>query len=129
MKINSIKDFSTPDGLAKKVVEVEKSKEGVFDTQILSASTSIIPYVTQTTASPLLEKQDNNQIKGNDAYNIEYKVDSSRGLNHYNVRTTILNKKLYVFTVQCKEESLSELQSYSKEILDSLMIGNDQSNI
>ena len=129
MKINSIKDFSTPDGLAKKVVEVEKSKEGVFDTQILSASTSIIPYVTQTTASLSLEKQDNNQIKGNDAYNIEYKVDSSRGLNHYNVRTTILNKKLYVFTVQCKEESLSELQSYSKEILDSLIIGNDQSNI
>lgn len=61
---------------------------------------------------------------GNNAYDLEYKVDSSRGLNHYNVRTTILNKKLYVFTVQCKEETFNELQINSKEILNSLLIGN-----
>jgi hypothetical protein len=56
-------------------------------------------------------------------YDIEYKVESSRGLNHYSSRSTIANKKLYVFTAQCKEDSFLEVGENIRQILDSLVVG------
>ena len=34
----------------------------------------------------------------------------SRGKNHYVIRTTVVDKKLYVFTAQCKEDNFDELK-------------------
>jgi hypothetical protein len=40
VRINSIKDFSTPSGLADKVVAVELGRDGVFETFVLAAQES-----------------------------------------------------------------------------------------
>jgi len=34
----------------------------------------------------------------------------SRGKNHYVIRSTVVDKKLYVFTAQCKEDNYEELK-------------------
>ena len=34
----------------------------------------------------------------------------SRGKNHYAIRTIVVDKKLYVFTAQCKEDNYEELK-------------------
>lgn len=56
------------------------------------------------------------------AYEIEYKVDSTRGQNHYLIKTSVVNKKLYVFTVQCKEDSYVTLKNTAQSILDSFRV-------
>jgi len=105
VKIASIREFADPPGLADKVVKVEKSKEGVFDASVLAAQESAKPVAD---AVP--------------AYEIEYKIDSSRGQNHYLVKATIIDSKVYVFTVQCKEETYARLAPAAHEIIDSLKI-------
>ena len=107
VKINDITEFSTPKGLADKVVKVELSKDGVFEADIVSYGQST-ESVSKT----------GNKV----AYDIEYKIDSSRGKNHYNIKTTVIDKKLYVFTVQCKEDAYAELADTSKAIIDSFKI-------
>ena len=39
------------------------------------------------------------------SYVLDYQLDSSRGFNRYLVRSTIRNKKLYIFTIQCDQNS------------------------
>lgn len=56
------------------------------------------------------------------AYEIEYKVESTRGKNHYFIKTSVVNKKLYVFTVQCKEDSVVELAETAQSIIDSFKV-------
>jgi hypothetical protein len=138
VKISSIQDFTTPAGLADKVVAVEKGKDGVFETEVLEAKQSSVTVavanpintpggaspspvsVSPVSASPVSASVSPVSLTG---YDIEYKVDSSRGLNHYSVRSTIANKQLYVFTAQCKEDSFLQLKADIREILDSLVIG------
>lgn len=105
VKISSVKEFATPQGLAERVVSVEKSKEGVFEANVISASESPTP-VTQ--AVP--------------AYVIEYSVDSSRGQNHYLVKTTVINSRLYVFTAQAKEDSFPSLAKRLSEVVESFRV-------
>jgi hypothetical protein len=105
VKIKSIKEFTTPEGVGKKVVDVEKSKEGVFEADVVNAEESAT------------------QVASNfPAYDIEYKIDSSRGKNHYLIRTTVVNKKLYVFTVQSKEDDYSNVAEVSKAIVESFKV-------
>jgi len=105
VKISSVKEFATPQGLAERVVSVEKSKEGVFEANVISASESQTP-VTQ--AVP--------------AYVIEYSVDSSRGQNHYLVKTTVISSRLYVFTAQAKEDSFPSLAKRLSEVVESFRV-------
>ena len=105
VKISNVKEFATPQGLAERVVSVEKSKEGVFEANVISASESQTP-VTQ--AVP--------------AYVIEYSVDSSRGQNHYLVKTTVINSRLYVFTAQAKEDSFPSLAKRLSEVVESFRV-------
>jgi len=105
VKISSITElFKEPKGLADRVVQVELGKEGVFEANVLAARQS-----TEVPTRP-------NSIP---AYTIEYKIDSSRGQNHYTVKALVAKNKLYVFTAQCKEESLQELQTATSNIVDS----------
>jgi len=117
VKINNIKDFTTPQGLSEKVSNVEKSKEGVFEVDVISYRENTTPVSSN----------------GNfPSYDLEYKIDSryylllillmlmlllllllfniSRGKNHYVIRSTVVDKKLYVFTAQCKEDNYEELK-------------------
>ena len=106
VKINNIKEFDTAMGLAQKVVDVEMTKDGVLESIALKWGDSKSPI----SASNL------------PAYEIEYKVDSTRGKNHYLIKTSVVNKKLYVFTVQCKEDSYVELADAAHSIIDSFHV-------
>jgi len=101
-----LKDFGTPDSLAFRVEAVEKSKEGVTEVSIIRAED----------AMPASQ--------GFPAYLVEYIVDSTRGKNHYLVKTTIVNKKLFVFTIQAPDSEYNSLSTESQEMLNSLFIPN-----
>lgn len=95
MKISSIREFSSPEKLARKVESVERSKDGVFDVN-------------------MIRSVETEEAKGNfkdmpNSYLLEYSVESSRGQNHYDVLATIANRKLYVMTVQYKEDQLDKV--------------------
>lgn len=122
MKINSIKQFSTPSDLAKRVVEVERSKDGFMDAEVLGARASVVPSMLVVSSSSDDSGGGEGGSTGIDAYDLEYQVESTRGLNHYTVRTTILNKNLFVFTVQYRQEDTERLRALGVEILDSLRI-------
>lgn len=109
VKIQSIEEFTTAAGLAEKVLNTERAKEGVFEATLISASETSVPIIAD--GSTRL------------AYDIEYKIDSSRGLNHFNVRATVKDKKLFVFTAQCKEDNYVELKDTTADILKSLTLG------
>ena len=106
VKINSIEEFATPSDLAKRVVDVEKSKDGVFEADIISYGESKTPI----------------SASGRPAYDIEYKIESSHGNNHYVIKTSVVNKKLYVFTVATKEDSFAGLSDTARAIVDSFQL-------
>jgi len=108
VKISNIKQFATPQELADKVVKVELSKEGVFEANVLAASES---QISSSLADPTVP-----------AFEIEYKIDSSRGQNHYLVKTTVIQSRLYVFTAQCREDSFPTLKKSLAEIVDSFKV-------
>ena len=111
VRIQSIIDFATPQALGEKVVNVELGKEGVFEATVLSAQVSNKPAV----------RRDSTRYP---SYDVEYKVDSSRGQNHYVIKATVLNGKLYVLTAQAKESSFDELKPEVKNIMESLVLDN-----
>ena len=106
VKINSIEEFATPAALAKKVVDVEKSKDGVFEADIISYGESKSPV--SASARP--------------SYDIEYKIASSHGNNHYVIKATVVNGKLYVFTVATKEDNFPQLSETARAIVDSFKL-------
>ena len=145
VKIANIKDFfKEPSALANKLVEVEKSKEGVFDVFVLQAIQSSVPVMSSTAASTLSENNNNNNNNNSDneatisppsstatsatAYTIEYKVDSSRGQNHYLVKATVVDRRLLVATVQTRDKDYSTLTSEAIRTLDSLMVSSPSSS-
>ena len=83
---------------------MERAKEGVTEVEILRAADSM----------PV--------CKGLPAYELEYIVDSTRGKNHYLVKTTIVNRNLYVFTVQVPDAIYPKLSDISLKIIDSLHV-------
>ena len=64
VRINSILDFTTPEGLGEKVANVELSKEGVYSAEVVLAALSSNPACVNTEYP---------------SYDVEYKIDSSRG--------------------------------------------------
>lgn len=104
VKIDNILKFATPKQLGDKVINVEKAKDGVFDAQLLAYGEA----TPMDGATP--------------AYSIEYKVESSRGNNHYVVKTSIIDRNLYVFTVQSSEAKYPALQEDIKTIQDSIIV-------
>jgi PsbP len=105
VKIKSIKDFASPTGLAEKVVAVERGKEGVFEATVLDAK--------EAPKSPSPDFP---------AYYIEYLVDSSRGRNHYAVKASVIDEKLYVVTAQTKEDDYARLKQTASDLLDSFSV-------
>ena len=105
VKISSIQDFASPSGVGEKVVAVERAKEGVFDAKLLASSAS---------RTPMNEKFP--------AYDLEYNVESQRGNNHFVVKTSVIDQKLYVFTVQCREEDFPLLKDEMLTVLDSVAV-------
>jgi hypothetical protein len=107
VRIKSILDFATPQGLGEKVVNVELAKEGVFSADVLSATKSS----TLASGNPDFP-----------SYDVEYKIDSSRGKNHYLIKATVVDSKLFVLTAQAKEATFGELEPELRQILASLRL-------
>lgn len=121
VKISNIKEFfKEPSGLALKVVDVERSKEGVFEVVILKASEQ--PTLLTSTQSNADFDNLVSQSKNIPSYVIEYKVDSSRGLNHYLVKSTIANKRLFVATVQSREEDFNDISIEANSMINSFIL-------
>ena len=104
-KVNTVKDFGTVEQLAQRVVDVERAKEGVFNAE------SVSYYEAPTGVA-----------EGFPVYNLEYKIDSSRGAKHFLVKSTIVDRKLYVFTIQTSETDFDSLKPIGQGILDSFTI-------
>jgi PsbP len=107
VKINNIVKFATPKELGERVVGVEKGKDGVLDAVLLAYGDSSRTMDAEG-ASP--------------AYDLEYKVESTRGNNHFLVKTSIINKQLFVFTVQCSEGRYDSVKEQMRELLDSVTV-------
>ena len=107
VRIKSIVDFATPEGLGQKVVNVELTKEGVYTADVISAALSPSP----ASKNPNFP-----------SYDVEYKIDSSRGKNHYLIKATVVDSKLFVFTAQTKEASFGELEPKLRQIMTSLRL-------
>lgn len=105
VKVNSLTDFASPQEVGNKVIAVEKAKDGVFYSKLLSADLS---RASMNADFP--------------SYDIEYEVESSRGSNHYSVKTSIIEKRLFVFTVQSAEKDAEALKNDVRYILDSIHV-------
>lgn len=112
VKIESVEQFASPSELAKRVLAVEQGKEGYIEGEVLSAQKSALSS-TATTDSESLPLT---------VYDLDYKIETTRGLNHFLVRTAVANKRLYVLTTQCKESSYENLSPLMHEIASSLTI-------
>lgn len=107
MKINSIKEFTSAPKLAERVLAVEKGKEGFIDGSVITT--------TETTIA-------SNNGQSIPIYDLDYQVETTRGSNHFRVRTTIAGKKLYVFTAQCRQDSYQILAPVMQDILASFQL-------
>jgi hypothetical protein len=55
-------------------------------------------------------------------YIFEYTVDSTRGNNHFLVKVAVANGRLYVMTVQAKQQDFEELRSSITSIVRSFTV-------
>ena len=90
-KINNIREFTTPEKLGQKVVDLELSKDGVSSCELVAATESMYNDVP--------------------VYNIQYTVQSSHGNNIYFVKSFVRDKQLIVFTVQVKDKLYKDNES------------------
>lgn len=100
VRINSLKEFGTPEEIAAKVVTAEVNRDGIFEVTLLKD-----PF----------ESKDG-------AYILEYLSVGKRGDKHYLNKIFINNNELYVLTAQCKEENYSMQAKEMKETLESFKV-------
>jgi len=96
IRIQTLKDFGTPDEVAAKVVTAEVNRDGVFKVTLFKDTTE-----DQTTGS----------------YEMNYISEGKRGNKHFVVSVAIQNQKIYVVTGQIKDENYNE---YETELLKSV---------
>jgi hypothetical protein len=85
VRIQSLRQFGSPEEVAAKIVTAEVNRDGIFEVTLV--------------ADPF---EDNNG-----AYIIEYLSDGKRGKKHYVTKTIVYDGKLFVLTVQSKEEDFT----------------------
>ena len=94
VRINSLKEFGTPEEVAARVVTAEVNRDGIFEV---------------TLAKDPVEDGETG------AYAIDYVSDGKRGTKHFVTRIFVKDQKLYVMTAQVKEEEYAERE---KEIME-----------
>lgn len=93
--ISSIKAvYKSAPLLAEKLMDIERNKDGHISSRVLGVAE--VPFGAAAEAP---------------AYDIEYVVESTRGLNHFKTRTFVEAGKVFVFTVQCKEVMFNDLRA------------------
>ena len=138
VKITNIKEvFRSPDDLSKKLVEVERSKDGVFEVSVISASENSVSVVSSPSSSSInspsissslkeMTEIDSSSTNTIPAYTIDYVVESSRGTNHYVAKSVVFNRRLFVATAQSKKDDFDLVKPEITSILDSFHLLNKQ---
>ena len=90
VRIESLRQFGTPEEVAAKVVLAEVNRDGVFDVILME-----------------------NPVAGpNDSfYQLNYQSKGKRGTNRFITKFYIEKQKLYAMTAQCKEDDFKNLES------------------
>lgn len=102
VKLESLEKFGTPTQVGEAVVNVERTKEGVLNAELLNAGPVTLDGLTY--------------------YVLDYISESTRGNNHYLCRVAVRQGKLYVFTVQAKAALYPEVQSEANSIAASFRL-------
>lgn len=89
IRLNSLKEFGTPNEVAAKIVMAELRRDGVLDVTM---------------------GRDPTEDSSTGGYDVEYISDGKRGKKHFVTRTIVQGGKLYVLTVQCKEDDFSSVE-------------------
>lgn len=100
VRINSLKEFGTPEEVAARVVTAEINRDGIFEVSLLKDP---------------MESSDG-------AYVLEYLSVGKRGRKNYLNKIFIKNNELYVLTAQCKEENYTTLEMELKKTLESFQV-------
>jgi len=96
IRIQSLKDFGTPSEVAAKIVMAELRRDGVLDVTLA---------------------RDAREDIGSGAYDVEYISDGTRGKKHFVTRSIVKDGKLFVLTVQVKEDDWKDVEN---EVLDAV---------
>lgn len=97
IRIQSLREFGTPNEVAAKIVMAELRRDGVLDVTV-----GRDPVEDPVTGG----------------YDVEYISDGKRGKKHFVTRTIVSGGKLYVLTVQVKEEDWNS--KIEKQVFDSV---------
>lgn len=102
VRIDSLRDFGTPEEVAAKVVLAEVNRDGVFDVTLMK--------------DPERLEMDNGD-GGTLYYQLNYLSVGKRGKKRFLARFAIANQKLYALTAQCKEEDYQEAETGVQEAM------------
>lgn len=108
VKIDNIKSFKSPSELGDRVLNVEKDKDGFIDGKVNRVEEEFIVKENDPTSFPV--------------YKVDYSVESTRGKNHYVAKATVVDKKLFVLTVQIKEADYEDYKTSIGKVVDSLIV-------
>ena len=124
VKVDRISEFTPLPELTNRVLTVEKGRDGVISVALVDAHESTVPLKTERgsdgthvmhTPAPAIA-----------AYDIDYSVDSTRGLIHYSTRCTIYDHKLYVLTAQCDESNYADVKDEIATVINSFQLQTKQ---
>ena len=90
VRIESLRQFGTPEEVAAKVVLAEVNRDGVFDVTLMK--------------DPIAGPNDS-------YYQLNYQSKGKRGTKRFVAKFYIQNQKLYALTAQCKEDDYNALES------------------
>lgn len=101
VRIDSLKQFGTPEQVAARVVDAEKNRDGI---------TSVALYGTPSEDSET------------GMYAIDYVSDGKRGTKHFMTRIAVTNGKLFVLTAQVKEAEFTEREQEMLETVNTFRV-------
>lgn len=102
VRIKSLSEFGTVDIVADKLLQAEKRKPSTNDVQLIKAN----------------ERQAHG---GAPLYQLEYKLDSSRGIKRILSAVTVASKKLYILNVAYADTSEKPLQPDMASLLEQIV--------
>lgn len=100
VKVKSVEEGRPPEAMAENMAEVERSKDGHIQTEVLAARREPVNGVPMDT--------------------YEYRSESQRGYNHFLIRVAIASGYLVNITIQAPEELWGEVGEKAQQALSSL---------
>eukprot|EP00547_Thalassionema_nitzschioides_P009225 CAMPEP_0194225604 /NCGR_PEP_ID=MMETSP0156-20130528/39983_1 /TAXON_ID=33649 /ORGANISM="Thalassionema nitzschioides, Strain L26-B" /LENGTH=161 /DNA_ID=CAMNT_0038957623 /DNA_START=247 /DNA_END=732 /DNA_ORIENTATION=- len=101
VRINSLKEFGTPEEVAARVVTAEVNRDGVFDVTLVKD-----PIIEETSGS----------------YILNYLSKGKRGDKHFVCKIAVAKNKLYVLTAQVKEEKYLSMEKEIMEVVGTFLV-------